>query len=60
MLQRLNELLSTALLGEISRLLQLAVLLTETRVKLRQLNFHIILDQLLLVADDLENLVFKL
>ena len=59
-LERLNQLFSTTLLSQVRCLLQLAVLLAETLVELRQFDFHIVLNQLLLVSDDLENLVLKL
>ena len=40
--------------------MQLAVLLDQSLVELRQLSFHIVLDVLLLVAHDLEDFVLEL
>lgn len=59
MLERFNELLGATLLRQIRRLLQLAILLAESRVELRKLDFHIILDEFLLIAHNLKDLVFE-
>ena len=59
MLQRLDELLSTALLGQIRGLLKLLVLLLEPVIELWQLDFHIVLNVLLLISNDLENFIFE-
>ena len=59
MLQSLDELLRTALLGQIRGLLKLLVLLLEPIVELRQLDLHIVLNILLLVSDYLENFIFE-
>ena len=60
MLKRLNELESPPLLRQIGGLLQLVVLLLQAVVELGQLDLHVVLDVLLLVADDLEDFVFEL
>ena len=59
MLQSLDELLRTALLGQIRGLLKLLVLLLEPIVELRQLDLHIVLNILLLISDNLENFIFE-
>ena len=59
MLERFNELLGATLLRQIRRLLQLAVLLAQSRVELWKLDFHIILDEFLLIAHNLKDLVFE-
>jgi len=58
-LQRLNELVSASLLRQIGRLLQLAVLLAQSFVELRQFTVNIVLNQSLLISDDLKNLIFE-
>lgn len=40
-------------------MLELAVFLDESLIKLRKLCFHVVLDVFLLVADNLENLIFE-
>lgn len=40
-------------------MLKLVVLLLKSVVELRQFDFHIILDVLLLISHDLENLIFE-
>ena len=60
MFQCLNELLSTLLLGQVRSLLELAVFLLQSVVKLGQFDLHIVLDIFLLISDNLENLIFKL
>jgi len=47
-------------LGQVGGLLQLVVLLLESIVELWQFDLHVVLNQFLLVADDLENFVFEL
>ena len=59
MLQRLDELLSTALLSQIRGLLKLLVLLLEPVIELWQLDLHIVLNILLLISNDLENFIFE-
>ena len=59
-LKGLNELLSTPLLGQIGRLLQLIVFLLESVVELGQFDLHIVLDIFLLISDYLEDLIFEL
>ena len=59
MLQRLDELQSTALLGQIRGLLKLLVLLLEPVIELWQLDLHIVLNILLLISNDLENFIFE-
>ena len=58
-LQRLDELLSTALLSQIRGLLKLLVLLLEPVIELWQLDLHIVLNILLLISNDLENFIFE-
>ena len=58
-LQSLNELLCTALLGQIRSLLELLVLLLKPIIELRQFDLHIVLNILLLISNDLENFVFE-
>ena len=59
MLQRLDELLSTALLSQIRGLLKLLVLLLEPVIELWQFDLHIVLNILLLISNDLENFIFE-
>ena len=59
MLERFNELLGATLLRQVRRLLQLTVLLAQSRVELGKLDFHIILDEFLLIAHNLKDLVFE-
>ena len=59
MLQSLNELLCTALLGQIRSLLELLVLLLKPIIELRQFDLHIVLNILLLISDNLENFIFE-
>ena len=60
MLQCLNELLSAPLLSKIGCLSHLTVLILESAVKLGQFDLHIVLDIFLLIADNLEYLIFEL
>lgn len=60
MFQCLNELLGTLLLRQVRSLLELAVFLLQSVVKLGQFDLHIVLDIFLLISDDLENLIFEL
>ena len=59
MLQSLDKLLGTTLLGQIRGLLELLILLLESVVELRQLDLHIVLNILLLISDYLENFIFE-
>ena len=59
-LQSLNQLLLTLLVGQVRRSGQLVVLLLQTLVELGQLHLHVFLDVALLVAHNLENAVFEL
>ena len=58
-LERFDKLLGASLLGQVGSLLQLAILLLKSVVKLRQFDFHIVLDIFLLISHDLENLIFE-
>lgn len=58
-LEGLNKLLSTPLLGQIGRLLQLVVLLHQAIVESWQFALHIVLDVSLLIAHNLENFGFE-
>ena len=58
-LESLDKLLGTPLLGQIRGLLKLLVLLLEPVVELRQFDLHIVLNILLLVSDYLENFIFE-
>jgi hypothetical protein len=60
MLQGLDQLFGAFLLRQVRRLLKLAIFLDQPLIKLWKLSFHVILDVLLLIADDLENLIFEL
>ena len=58
-LERFDKLLGASLLGQVGSLLQLSILLLKSVVKLRQFDFHIVLDIFLLISHDLENLIFE-
>ena len=60
MLKSLNELLGTSLLSKIRGLSHLTVLILESPIKLGQFDLHIVLDIFLLIADNLEYLIFEL
>lgn len=59
MLQGFNKFVGASLLGQVTCHLQLLVLLLESLVELGQLSFDVVLDILLLVANDLRNLILE-
>ena len=60
MFKSLNELLGAPLLCEIRGLGHLTVLILKSAIKLGQFDLHIVLDIFLLIADNLEYLIFEL
>jgi hypothetical protein len=59
-LQGVDQLFGSLLLREVRSLLQLAVLLDKSLIELGQFGFHVLLDVLLLVPNDLENFILEL